>query len=196
MGTALCHRCMEVIPLAPPLTDKYDYALYDYGNKLVRRAVWEFKYHHHALPARALWEYGAPHITDFLSEVLQSTTPQSLVLVPIPQHRQKARARGYNQSLLLARWLAQTTECATVATVLLKTIPTMPQARTKNRSARIKNVAHSMRAEKSLDPKAIYVIVDDVMTTGATVHEARRALRAGGGKKIVAVALAHGYLST
>ncbi len=194
-GTALCTQCIETIPLASAPEGRDNYAVFDYGNPIVRRAVWQFKYHRQSAEARALAEYAAPFIAEFLSEILQSTSTQPIVLVPIPQHRNKRALRGYNQSAVLSGWLARSLEGAAVQTLLIKTVPTVPQARTKNKSARIKNIAHSMRAQE-LVPESVYVIVDDVMTTGATVNEARRALRAGGGKKIIAVALAHGYLSS
>lgn len=193
-GVALCVPCLATLRQAPALKGEYDYALYDYGDKIVRKSILAFKYRHNKEPARLLLKYGVPQVSGFLADVLQSTALVPLILVPIPQHKQKTRARGYNQSRLLALWLAESIEGVQVAELLIKTIPTSPQARIQRKSARIKNIAQSMRASKPIDGKSVYIIVDDVTTTGATMNEARRALKAGGGKKIIALALAHGNL--
>ncbi|MFZ4500444.1 MAG: ComF family protein [Minisyncoccia bacterium] len=194
-GVSLCKKCLSTIPLSDTIKEPYTFALYDYNNPLVRHSIWALKYRHHTAPAKGLVSYGAPYVSAFLSEVVQSTVPESFILVPIPQHRNKTHERGYNQGRLLAQWLAKSIEGARVAEVLIKTIPTIPQARIKHKSARIKNIAHSMRASAPLDPRALYIIVDDVTTTGATMNEARRALKAYGGKKIIALSLAHGNFS-
>ncbi|MBY0328741.1 hypothetical protein K2Q02_01460 [Patescibacteria group bacterium] len=187
---------MSHLRLARALARDTDFAVFDYGDKQVRRAIWDFKYRHHASRAKILVETSIPYILSFLSDRLQSTTPQTLVLVPIPQHIQKTRIRGYNQSFLIATWMAAHITGANVQQLLYKSVPSSPQARTKNKQARKQNVVHTMRTTTLIDPRTIYVLIDDVTTTGATLNEARRALRQGGGKKILSVSIAHGYISS
>ena len=194
-GVALCSTCTRSLTFARPLEKDTDFAVFDYGNKHVRQAIQEFKYRHHASRARILVRCAIPHITAFLSEMLHSTTPECLILVPVPQHISKTHSRGYNQSLLIAKWITASLPDAIVQEVLFKSLPSVPQVKTKNKQARKQNVAHTMRTTISLDPKAIYIVVDDVTTTGATLNEASRALRQGGGKKILSVSIAHGYIS-
>jgi ComF family protein len=173
-----------------------DYAVFDYGNPCVRQAIWQFKYHHNASAMQCLIPYAVPYVVSFIAEQVQSHTPHTITLVPVPQHKHKTYTRGYNQSALIATWLAEILPYATVSMVLHKIHATLPQARTKHRTERMKNVARSMRATQSFDKRMLYIIVDDVTTTGATLNEARRALMQSGGKKILSVSIAHGYLSS
>jgi ComF family protein len=191
-STALCAACISSIPLANnpnPLV----FALYDYNNPLVQKIVRNFKYHRKASAARALFESGYVHIMEYISESMQSAAIETLYLVPIPQHRTKTLLRGFNQSHKLAVWIKRLLPHAVVQRALIKPIATLPQARTQSRSERAANVAHSMKAKHALDPHALYIVIDDVSTTGATCSEAKRALQEGGAVNILSISLAHGY---
>ena len=65
------------------------------------------------------------------------------------------------------------------------------QSRLKNKEERLKNVEKAMQAKDTVSIHRTWIIIDDVTTTGATLTEAKRALREQGIKKIRTIALAH-----
>jgi predicted amidophosphoribosyltransferase len=119
-----------------------------------------------------------------LSRVLGARTPAGALLVPVPTGRAAYRRRGYRVPDLLIRRAGFRGE-----RMLRQTRPTRDQ-RELDRDERARNVAGSMRARGARHAGREVVIVDDVVTTGATVDEAGRALRTAGLIPICAVALA------
>ena len=112
------------------------------------------------------------------------------VLVPIPSDNSSKRKRGFNQAEHLAQKLAQTLGLEINISSLKKVKNTKRQAILK-RKERIENVRDSFAViDNKLIGRAV-ILIDDVYTTGATISEARRALREGGVKKIKAFTLAH-----
>ncbi len=110
-------------------------------------------------------------------------------VLPIPSSAERLAERGYNVALLLARHL-RTDRCRT--DLLLRSRHTPPQ-RGLERAERLRNV----RGAFTVDPlraSALHdrhvALVDDVMTTGASLHEAARALRRAGARRITALVLA------
>lgn len=106
------------------------------------------------------------------------------VIVPVPTSRGAFRRRGYRVPELLvhrAGWRTQR---------VLSLVRRTSDQRGLGRDARARNVAGSMRARGAFSPGTRVVIVDDVLTTGATLDEAARALSAVGLRPIGAVALA------
>jgi predicted amidophosphoribosyltransferase len=116
-----------------------------------------------------------------LAEVLHARARGALV-VPVPTSRAAFRRRGYRVPDLLVRRAG-----AAAHRILVPARRTGDQ-RELGREARARNVAGSMRAAGSGRERV--VIVDDVVTTGATLDEASRALRAAGFTPVCAVALA------
>jgi len=115
------------------------------------------------------------------------------ILVPVPLHTEKALARGYNQSERIATALARHIPGCTVASLLEKHTATESQTRL-DRTKRLRNVAKAFRLKRgqAIDPSQRYVIIDDVLTTGATLHACAAVLRAAGATSVNAAALAHG----
>ncbi|MDX1741514.1 MAG: phosphoribosyltransferase family protein [Rhodothermales bacterium] len=133
---------------------------------------------------------------DFLARAMASRLPDlesADAIVPLPLHRVRLLERGYNQALWIAAELARLVHAPLVSGVLSRTRPTLTQT-SLSRSDRWLNVrdaftvdTHMLNAD-ALGPGCRVVLVDDVVTTGATVLAAARALRAAGVQHVTVAA--------
>jgi ComF family protein len=132
----------------------------------------------HALKYEAFQEL-APWLGRRLAIAARATLGRNLVLVPVPLHASRRRERGFNQSVLLARAAARHLGCPVTEDLLERRRATRPQARLES-AARAANVAGAFvrRAPLPAGGERI-VVVDDVVTTGATVRAVLDALGAG-----------------
>lgn len=104
-------------------------------------------------------------------------------VVPLPLHRARQAERGYNQAQELAAALAKELALPMQPTWLRRVRPTRQQARL-NRAARLENLQGAFRAEVPVPPPVCVLLVDDVLTTGATASAAAQALKAAGVHRI------------
>ena len=111
------------------------------------------------------------------------------LIIPIPLHPRRRRQRGYNQSELLARPLAQAVGVAYSATALQRTRHTPPQVGLGPR-ARAANVRGAFTAAPDEAHGRAVILIDDVLTTGATMIAAAEALLAAGAASVSAYCLA------
>lgn len=109
-------------------------------------------------------------------------------IIAVPISRSSLQKRGFNQSLLLARLFAKHRRAPLLLDCLKKTKETPPQVGLSS-SARNKNVRGAFSANHACAAKRI-VLVDDVVTTGATVNECARVLRKRGAEDVSVIALA------
>jgi ComF family protein len=122
-----------------------------------------------------------PHLTDL------SLGPRD-ACVPVPLHPLRLAERGYNQAALLARELARKTGAAFSPRTLERAKVTEQQARL-TRAERLSNVERSIRVRRAWTRGRV-VLVDDVLTTGATALACLDALRRADSEVIAVVALA------
>ena len=115
------------------------------------------------------------------------------MLVPVPLHAARKFDRGYNQAERIAKVLAEHVAGCRAEFLLRKQHETISQTRL-GRQERRKNVAGAFIVADgmSVDPDTRYVVIDDVLTTGATLHACAMTLRKAGGTLVDAAALAHG----
>jgi ComF family protein len=115
------------------------------------------------------------------------------VLVAVPLHNARRRDRGYNQAERIAERLAALVAGCRAEPLLRKQHETTSQTRL-GRQDRRKNVAGAFVVAEGLtvDPVTRYVVIDDVLTTGATLHACAVALKKAGSEGVDAAALCHG----
>ena len=119
-----------------------------------------------------------PLCAGLMADVL-AAVPRPDVLVPLPLHRARLRSRGFDQTLELARPLARALGLPLRDDLLARARATAPQSRL-DAAARRRNLRGAFTARSSRPLPAHVALVDDVMTTGATLHAAADALlRAG-----------------
>ena len=104
-------------------------------------------------------------------------------MIPVPLHRKRLRARGYDQALELARPLARAFELPLLGEGLLRLRSTMAQSQL-SAPARRRNVRGAFVVPHASQLPAHVVLIDDVMTTGATLHAAAQALRRAGVRRV------------
>ncbi len=108
------------------------------------------------------------------------------IIVPVPLHGRRLRARGFNQSLLLARQVAKRLALRVDYLNLIRVRPTCPQTglKTKEREGNVKG-AFDVKKEVVFRGKRV-LLVDDVFTTGSTIKECARVLKKAGAEVLVA----------
>ncbi len=158
-----------------------------------------------AVPLRAATRYGGPiaevihklkyedrpNLARPLAELVWERTAmigRGVWLVPVPLHPERLAERGYNQAALLAGHLARLSGARSVPTGLSRARPTEQQARL-GRAERAENVRGAFRPRRPLAGRSV-VLVDDVVTTGATAEAALAALLLGGARTIGVIAVA------
>jgi ComF family protein len=140
---------------------------------------------------RALKFRGATRAADTMAAQIAVGAPDGWLggqrsLVPVPLHPARARRRGYNQAAVLAAALARRTGLELVD-CLERSGPRETQVG-RDRGQRLTGIAGAIRLSGRAPPEA--VLVDDVITTGATLVACAHALRDGGSNSVVAVGYA------
>jgi len=112
------------------------------------------------------------------------------VVVPVPLHRERQRQRGYNQAELIARPLARRLglPCRSVLLVRTRPRPDKLHLTFEERWSSVRG-AFAARPGSQVDNRRV-LLVDDVMTTGATLDACARALRDAGAKSVVCLTVA------
>jgi ComF family protein len=179
-GTVFCAACEPLLDSAPvPAGVLRDRDACVYGGPL-REALHRLKYRGQSELASGL--------SHWLIEPAQAFAGKVDVVVPVPLHARKLRERGFNQSGLLARPVARSLEVQFWPRLLRRPRASAAQVG-RGREAR----ARSLRGAFVASPRALgkrVLVLDDVRTTGATLEEARRALREAGAAAVYTLALA------
>lgn len=165
----LCGRCIA----APSPLDRMRAAV-AYGD-LSRLIALKLKYGRKVALARTMARFMAP---------LRADAGLPALIVPVPLHRRRLWSRGFNQSALVARDLARRWEIP-VAPRLLRRTRSTPPLKGLNYQQRRRTVAGAFAVDPAarLDGRAV-ILIDDVMTSGATAEACALSLRKAGAARI------------
>jgi len=152
-----------------------------------RALIHALKYHkgHHVLTDIGKLARSSPSIMRFIRDA---------VLVPVPLHPRKERHRGYNQTVLLADVLARAAGGTTRVEMVLRRVVDTPSQTTFDRKARRTNLknAFALAGAVTINPSSLYILVDDVFTTGSTLNSCAGVLRRAGVLNLNVVTFGHG----
>jgi ComF family protein len=125
-----------------------------------------------------------------MAEFLAEWAPPVEVIVPVPLFGMRRRIRGYNQSELLAREVGRLRGLPVDAGAIVRRRATPPQVRQMGLDERLGNIAGAFApGHRRLSGRSV-LLIDDVMTTGATLGECARVLVEGGSGPVFALTFA------
>nr|VFJ43304.1 MAG: comF family protein [Candidatus Kentron sp. DK]VFJ64115.1 MAG: comF family protein [Candidatus Kentron sp. DK] len=163
----ICPACQR---RHPPFTRTH--AAFRYGFP-VNHLVVLMKFHEKLAAARVLGEL----LADYL-EMARVSRPE--LLIPVPLHVGRLRERGFNQALEIGREVARRREIPIRKDWVVRKRATPPQTDLPNRAARGRNVRGAFALNGPVPKVGHIAILDDVMTSGATVTEVAGLLRRAG----------------
>lgn len=172
-----CRECLED---APAFSYARSFGLYE---GVLKKAISLLKF------------YGIKRLSKPLSDIiLHIEIPRVDAVIPVPLHEKRLRQREFNQSALLAKNIAKNLGIEVLVNCLVKVRDTMPQVGLRSQDRR-KNIKHAfdIKQEELVKGKNV-ILIDDVVTTGATVRECSRVLKKAGAENIYVITLAHGVM--
>lgn len=126
-----------------------------------------------------------------LGTYLKSDSVNADLIVPVPLSSSRMKERGFNQAAEMAKPAAAVLGIPYAGDVLMRTRNTERQTELKGSLSRIGNVSGAFKASDDWDVRGLSIIVvDDVATTGFTLHEAAAALYEAGAAKVLCAAFA------
>lgn len=166
-----CGQCQQ----NPPFFD-HTIAAFKYEGS-VAYMIQNFKFHEHLATGKFLSEQLWEKLCDYYQD-----KPWPELILTVPLHHTRLRQRGFNQALELAKPLAKKLKLKLPLKLLIKNRTTKSQAES-DFHMRHKNIRDAFALTQTLHAQHI-AIVDDVMTTGATVNEIAKVLKTAGAKTI------------
>jgi ComF family protein len=190
LGTPLCDTCMasihfKVLTAKSDLVPHYTSTAHLHGSPALRSAIHALKYS----GVRALAPILATSMRDAL--VAHPVLSENPILMPVPMWPSRQQERGYNQAHELAHHLGLLCALEVRADLVARTRNTQSQVSSATRDQRIAHMNGAFSCPVAPSSRPI-VIIDDVITTGATVSACRQALLDAGARDVRILGLAHG----
>jgi ComF family protein len=171
-------KCYQCLKEEPAFEYARSFGLYE---DALRKGINLLKYHGKARLSRPL-----------SALLIKSGLPETDAVMPVPLHYRRLRKREFNQSALISKYVAKAMRSELILNCLVKVRETPPQVGLRYKE-RVKNIKGSFEVgDDGLIKNRNIILVDDVVTTGATIRECAKTLKKAGAGKIYVISLAHG----
>ena len=179
----ICHNCQKNFYLNKVLIS------INYENKLTQTIIKAYKYNFIRDLKKPLSEIMINYFKTQVNLINQSALIHFIV-IPSPLSKKRFRWRGFNQSELLAQEIARYFNFTYLPNLIIKKKDTQEQAELSKKQ-RLINVRNSFQltGHQNINGKS-FLIIDDVITTGATLSEIARILKGGGAEQIWTLVIA------
>jgi ComF family protein len=185
----ICLNCWQSIPSGSScqVCRESSFSLFAFGDYIapLKDIIIQFKFRGMTTAA----EYLASGIAAEFRDRILALHPD--YLVPIPLHAGREYIRGYNQAEVLASALSRVLEVPVDSAILYRTKKRPPQARLRE-NERERNIKGVFEAAGETEFGERVILVDDVVTSGSTIREARHILEEAGYRVPGAISIAHG----
>ncbi|MBP6856313.1 MAG: ComF family protein [Candidatus Pacebacteria bacterium] len=192
-GFELCEKCIEHIRNSFPRTTPQIHIGFSYQDPIVKRVLKALKFRKRKMLAKILGELLYERIIEDISDEKAFSLHKKVSVVPIPLSKKRLNERGFNQSELVARSFASRDSTLSLSTnILFRHGHTKPQSSIHLKRERLENIKGVFGVKnKELLKGATILLIDDIVTTGATMKEALSILKKSGAKKVILIAVAH-----
>jgi competence protein ComFC len=161
-------------------------SFFKYKNPLVREVIKQIKYKKNKRLAKMIAEIIYSELLENISEMELFENFDNPILVPVPMSKREKRDRGYNQVELLIDEIVRVENLSPDFNLLRKIRDTERQTKLK-KEKRLKNIKGAFNPTRFNLVGLNIILIDDVMTTGATINEAKKVLEKNGAKVFVVV---------
>ena len=180
--TLICPMCKGKIQRVKDISEIISYGYY---NGVLKKLVLEFKYNKNFMAGSLLAE--------FLCEVISENNIDIDVIVFVPSSKKALRERGFNQCEYLAKEISKRLKIDLCKDIIK--VKNTKEQKLLSKEERYKNImgAFALKSERNIKNKRI-LLIDDVITTGATLHECEKILKLNGATSIKILTVAKSYI--
>lgn len=173
----LCTKCLKKRPVYDKARAVFQY------NSSSKNSILKFKY-------TGKIEYSRQFV-QLLMQAGKELFPETDIIIPVPMHPKRKLSRGYNQAAVLANLLSKKTKIAYDEKILIRHKHT-PKQENKTFEERHKNVkdAFIVKNKRKIKNRTV-LLIDDVLTTGATVNNCAKTLKKAGASSVFVLTIAH-----
>lgn len=167
----------------------YVYSHYDFPQKSdFEKIIHHLKY----TGMKSLGNFLGEHLAGYAKLELDEINEKFDFIIPVPLHKTKVRERGYNQSEFIAKGVSDKLNIPLLTNAISRTRYTKSQTKLNliQRAENMKDAFKVNEANSELLKNKNIILLDDVITTGATVNECISVLKIAGVNKIFALSLA------